>query len=69
VRRARDYPWHLIGIAAGAGGLAFGIWTGQGDSFCTAALALAMLSAIDLARRLGLEPPSDSAARQTRGKR
>jgi hypothetical protein len=65
VRHALGHPLHLLAIAGGAIGLAYGLWTGQGDSFCTAALALGMSSAIDLARRLGLEPPSDLVAPAT----
>jgi hypothetical protein len=65
---ALRHPLHLLGIAAGAIGLAFGISTGLDDMFNFAAFSLGFLSATDLARRLGLEPPNDPAAPHNRGK-
>ena len=65
---ALRHPLHLIAICAGLIGVAVTYWTGQADSLVVAALGLAFLSAIDLARRLGLEPANDPAAPHNRGK-
>lgn len=65
---APRHPLHLIAIVAGLSGVAAAYWTGQDDSLVVAALGLAFLSAVDLARRLGLEPPNDPAAPHNRGK-
>lgn len=62
------HPLHLIAITAGLIGVAATYWTGQDDGVIVAALGLAFLSAVDLARRLGLEPPNDPAAPHNRGK-
>ena len=67
-RRALDHPFHLIAIIAGLAGFVVAYWTGQDDSLLLAAMGLAFLSAVDLARRLGLEPPNDPSAPHNRGK-
>ena len=67
-RRVLEHPLHLAAIIAGLVGVAVAYWTGQDDSLVVAALGLAFLSAVDLARRLGLEPPNDPAAPNNRGK-
>lgn len=60
------HPLHLIAIVGGLVAFAVGFWTGQGDNLLILPLGLAFLSAIDLARRLGLEPPNDPAAPHNR---
>lgn len=65
---ALRHPLHLMAILAGLVGVAAAYWTAQDDGLVVAALGLAFLSAIDLARRLGLEPANDPAAPHNRGK-
>ncbi|NSX32689.1 hypothetical protein HTK96_04815 [Brevundimonas vesicularis] len=58
------HPFHLIAIAAGAGAVAVVLWkvdhSGQHFAAYTGVM-VAMLAAVDLARRLGLEPKNDPA--------
>ncbi|WP_282009470.1 hypothetical protein [Brevundimonas aveniformis] len=68
MRGALRHPLHLLAIAAGMVGFAVAYWTAKGDTLLVGALGLAFMSAIDLARRLGLEPPDDPAAPRNRGK-
>lgn len=63
----RAHPLHLTAIVLGLAGCAVAYWTGQGDSVVVAALGLAFVTAVDLARRLGLEPADDPAAPHNRG--
>ena len=67
-RRVLDHPLHLIVIGSGLIGFAAAYWIGQDRSVLLGAMGLAFLSAIDLARRLGLEPPNDPSAPHNRGK-
>ena len=66
--RLRQHPLHLAVIAVGMVGTAVLYWIGQPDQLVVGALVIAFVTAIDLARRLGLEPPNDPAAPQNRGK-
>jgi hypothetical protein len=63
------YPFHLIAIAAGAAAVAVVLWkvdhSGQHFAAYTGAM-VAMLAAVDLARRLGLEPKNDPARPKNR---
>ena len=68
MKRALDHPLHLLGIAGGGLALAYGITTAQDFNFNTWALSLAFMSATDLGRCLGLEPPDDPGAPHNRGK-
>jgi hypothetical protein len=67
-RRALEHPLHLIAIIAALVGFAVAYWMGQGDNLLLPAMGLAFLSAVDLARRLGLEPANDPSAPHNRGK-
>lgn len=68
IRRLRDHPLHLIAISSGLIGFAVAYWTGQEDNLLLPLMGLAFLPAVDLARRLGLEPQNDPAAPHNRGK-
>lgn len=62
---ALKHPLHLIGIALGLVGAAATFWRQDliGGYFpILMAGGLAFWCAVDLARRLGLEPPEDPAA-------
>ena len=68
MRRAFDHPLHLLGIAGGGPGLAFGITMTQDSTFSHWALGLTFTSATEMGRRLGLESPDDPGAPHNRGK-
>ena len=64
------YPFHLIAIVAGAAAVAMVLWRVDAAGAHIAAYTggmVAFLSAIDLARRLGLEPKDDPVGRPRRG--
>ncbi len=65
---ALRHPLHLIAFAAGMIGFVVAYWTAKDDTLLVCALGLAFMSAVDLARRLGLEPPDDPGAPHNRGK-
>jgi hypothetical protein len=63
------YPFHLLAIMAGAAAVAIVLWRVEpsGEHFAAYLGGLAaMLAAVDLARRLGLEPKDDPAAPHNR---
>jgi len=63
------YPFHLLAIVAGAAAVTVVLWRVEPSGAHVAAFAgltFALLSAVDLARRLGLEP-NDDPARRDRG--
>ncbi|WP_296815903.1 hypothetical protein [Brevundimonas sp.] len=60
------HPLHLLAIVGGLAAFAVGFWTGYSDNLLIFPLGLAFMSAVDLARRLGLEPPNDPAASHNR---
>ncbi|MBX9615896.1 MAG: hypothetical protein K2X25_09905 [Caulobacteraceae bacterium] len=63
------YPFHLLAIVAGATAVAVVLWRveSSGAHFATYTGGLfALLAAVDLARRLGLEPKDDPAALHNR---
>jgi hypothetical protein len=63
------YPFHLLAILAGAAAVAVVLWRVEpsGEHFAAQLGGLcAMLAAVDLARRLGLEPKDDPAAPHNR---
>ena len=66
MKRALAHPLHLIAIVGGLAAFAVGFWTGYSDNLLILPLGLAFMSAVDLARRLGLEPPNDHAAPHNR---
>ena len=62
--RALRYPLHLVAIAAGAAAIAIVLWRVEPSGAHFAAYGgglVALLAAVDLARRLGLEPKDDPA--------
>ena len=64
------YPFHLIAILVGASAVAVVLWRVDASGSHIAGFAggmVAFLSAVDLARRLGLEPKDDPARRPRRG--
>ena len=66
MKRALAHPLHLIAILGGLIAFAVGFWTAQADHLLILPLGLAFMSAVDLARRLGLEPRDDPAAPHNR---
>ena len=65
----RKYPWHLVAIAAGMAAVVVVLWKidPSGQHFAAyVGLLIAMLASVDLARRLGLEPPDDPARPKNR---
>lgn len=63
------YPFHLLAILAGAGAVALVLWRVEPSGAHFAAYTgglISLLAAVDLARRLGLEP-KDDLARRDRG--
>ncbi|MBU1385211.1 MAG: hypothetical protein KKG14_06450 [Alphaproteobacteria bacterium] len=60
------YPFHLLAILTGAAAVAVVLWQVEPSGAHFAAYAgglFALLAAVDLARRLGLEPKDDPARR------
>ena len=60
------YPFHLLAILAGAAAVAVVLWRVEPSGAHVAAYMgglMALLAAVDLARRLGLEPRDDPARR------
>ena len=58
------YPFHLLAIVAGAAAVAVVLWRVDASGANIAAYTgglVALLAAVDLARRLGLEPKDDQA--------
>ena len=66
MRQAFRHPLHLIAVIGGLAAFAVGFWTAQADNLLIFPLGLAFMSAVDLARRLGLEPRDDPAAPHNR---
>ena len=65
---ALRYPLHLISIVAGMGAVAVVLWQVDPSGRHFAAYIggfVALSAAVDLARRLGLEPKDDPAAPQS----
>jgi hypothetical protein len=63
------YPFHLLAIVAGAAAVAVILWRVEpsGEHLVAYASGLvALLAAVDLARRLGFEPKDDPARRDRR---
>jgi len=68
-RQILRHPLHLLAIAAGVAVVAVVLWRVEPSGAHVAAYGgglLALLFAVDLARRLGLEPKDDPAAPQNR---
>ncbi len=65
--KALNYPFHLLAIVAGAAAVAVVLWfvepSGIMHFAAYAGGLVALLSAVDLARKLGLEPKDDPARR------
>ena len=67
--RLLKYPFHLLAIVAGAAAVAVVLWRVEPSGMHFAAYMgglIAILAAVDLARRLGLEPTDDPAAPHNR---
>jgi len=62
------YPFHLLVIVAAAATVALILWglAPSGAHFAAYAGGVGLLAAVDLARRLGLEPKNDPARRDRR---
>ncbi len=63
--RVLKHPFHLLAILAGAGAVAVVLWRVDPSGGHLAAYTggmVAFLAAVDLARRLGLDPKDDPAS-------
>jgi len=61
-----NFPFHLLAILTGAAAVAVVLWRVEPSGAHFAAYAgglVALLAAVDLARKLGLEPKDDPARR------
>ena len=64
--KALKHPFHLLAIMAGAAVVAIVLWRVEPSGAHFAAYVgslVALLTAVDLARKLGLEPKDDPARR------
>ena len=68
--KALNYPFHLLAIVAGAAAVAVAVWRVEASGIINfagyAGGLVAFLTAVDLARKLGLEPKDDPARRDRR---
>lgn len=66
--RLLAYPIHVLAIVTAAAAAAVILWglEPSGAYFAASAGGIALLAAVDLARRLGLEPKDDPARRDRR---
>ena len=68
--KALNYPFHLLAIVAGAAAVAVAVWRVEASGIINfagyAGGLVALLTAVDLARKLGLEPKDDPARRDRR---
>ncbi len=66
-----NFPFHLLAVVAGAAAVAIVLWRVEPSGAHFAAYAgslVALLTAVDLARKLGLEPKDDPARPDRREK-
>jgi hypothetical protein len=65
--KALNHPFHLLAILAGATAVAVAVWRVEASGIINfagyAGGLVALLAAVDLARKLGLEPKDDPARR------
>ena len=65
-----NFPFHLLAVVAGAAAVAVAVWRVESSGIINfagyAGGLVALLAAVDLARKLGLEPKDDPARRDRR---
>lgn len=65
--KALNHPFHLFAVVAGAAAVAVAVWRVEASGAINfagyAGGLVALLAAVDLARKLGLEPKDDPARR------